>query len=90
MRNKFTEYKFTQRYGMEATGDMWQEWATKEEIEQERENFSQYVEECKAKGTYGQEYTTIMMVEQDPLFDKPSKKQTESYRMHFINFGDEK
>lgn len=87
MENKFTEYKLTQRYGMEATGDMWQDWATEEEIKQESENFSQYVEECKAKGIYGQEYTTIIMMEQDPLFDKPTKNTTESYRFEIIDFG---
>ena len=90
MTNNFTKHTFTQRYGMEGVGDMWAEWATDKELQEERQRHSTYVKECIAKGIYGQEYTTTIEIEKDPNFSKrpKSKKLTESYKMIIWDVND--
>jgi hypothetical protein len=66
---KFTEYNLTQKYGMEGVGDMEMEWLTPKEQEERWEQNKQYVENCKADGSYGKEYTTKISIQHDPTLD---------------------
>jgi hypothetical protein len=88
MENKFTKYTFTQRYGMEGIGDMENEWLTYEEIEAKEIRTTAYIEECKAKGIYGQEYTTTIEIEDDPSLDIERKGgDLMSYSMVITDFS---
>ena len=89
MKNKFTKYSFTQRHGMEGIGDMEHEWMTPEEIEASIRQDKIRVQQLKDEGIYGQEYTQIIEVENDQMFDRPITS-TESYKFAIIDFGDEK
>jgi hypothetical protein len=93
MKNKFTKYTFTLRYGMEGFGDMELEGLTDDEREEKFRQNNLYIEECKAKGIYGKEYTQTVEVENDPLLDKryvigvdPYKEASESYSFIITNF----
>jgi hypothetical protein len=89
MDKKFTEFKLTQRYGMEGKGDWEDEWRTPEEIEQSNKAFKEYVENCKRKGIYGKEYTINIQMEHADMFDNfNSNKASESYRMVILNIDD--
>jgi len=88
MKDRFTKHTFTQRYGMEGVGDMELEYLTDEERKERWKQNSAWIEECKRNGTFGQEYTQTIEIENDLMFDKPSKP-TESYLFHIIDFSNE-
>jgi hypothetical protein len=85
MKQKFTKYTLTQRYGMEGIGDMELEWLTPQEKEQRWKDYKNYQEKCKQDGIY----TQIIEMQQDPLFCK-SSTPTESYSFQIIDFSDGK
>jgi hypothetical protein len=89
MKSNFTKYTFTQRYGMEGIGDTELEYLTDEERKERWEQNSAWIEKCKKNGTFGQEYTQTVEIENDPIIDKPSKA-TESYSFQIIDFSDGK
>lgn len=85
---KYTTYKHTQRYGMEGVGDMEHEYLTPEQIQESLDRTNAYIEDCKLKGIYGKEYTTIIKVEHDPLLDDNKVNiASESFRMEIFNIG---
>lgn len=79
---KHTTYTHTQRYGMEGIGDMENEYLTPEQIQANLSKTNAYIEDCKSKGIYGEEYTTTIKVQHDPLFDNSKiKLATDSFKM---------
>lgn len=89
MKKKMTEYRMIQKYGMEGVGDFEHEYLTSKEVKESNERRSSYIQDCKLKGIYGKEYTTVLNIEHDPLYDNNQNiKSCESFRMTILNIND--
>jgi hypothetical protein len=82
--NNQTLYRSIQREGY--VGDFATEWWTDEDYTKHEK----YVNELKAKGTYGKPWICELILKDMPEYDMPYKisgKPLESYRMEFIDFS---
>ena len=79
--NKFTKLDLTLKYGMEGVGDMEMECLTEEEQTQRWKDKAKYIQDCKDKGIYGEEYTMTVRMHHDPILDAPTSviKPTTTY-----------
>jgi hypothetical protein len=81
-----THYRTIQHEGY--LGDFATEWWTEEDWNKH----NKYVEELKAKGTYGKPWICELVLKDNPEYDRPhhpiSGKPMESYRIEFIDFSD--